>query len=73
MTKIVDAETKPRYVAGCVKEWIELEYFKREIRGIPRLKPAGLRDRLDAHMKRAKRASAPAIVEADSVAESQGD
>lgn len=63
MARVEDAETKARDMVCCVEQWVDLEYFKREIRGIPRLKPAGLDDILDAHMKRAKHASADAPVE----------
>jgi hypothetical protein len=55
-SNIMAGKNKPRDVICCVKSWLELEYFKREIRGIPRLKPAELRDVLDTHMKRARRA-----------------
>lgn len=43
---------QPREMAELMRTWIELEYLKREIRGIPRLKPA----EVGATLSRAKRA-----------------
>ena len=48
-------ETPARDVAQCTRAWVELEKLKREMRGIPPLKPMSLNDLL---LKRARRASA---------------
>jgi hypothetical protein len=42
--KANDRKTEARDVVSCVKSWIELEHLKREMRGIPRLASASLKE-----------------------------
>jgi len=55
--------------AQCSRAWLEIEYAKREWRGIARLKPLDMSDALN-RMKRAQRAKPIAITEAPSTKES---
>jgi len=54
---VLSAETSPRDKAYCTQMIIEAEAFKREMRGIPRLKPMSLND---LPIKRARALRPPA-------------
>lgn len=41
---ILHPDTKPMEKAACTNAVLEVEYFKREMRGVPRLKAHALRD-----------------------------
>ena len=63
--KVRDRSASVRDVALCVGAWINLEKLKREIRGIPPLAAAKLKELCD-HMERVKslrRAEEPAAIE----------
>jgi hypothetical protein len=57
---VCDGKVPPRDAALCARAWIDLERLKREIRGIPPLAPASVKELngLLDNMKRAKRAAA---------------
>ncbi len=57
---IYNPETEPNLVQPLTKEWQSLERFKREMRGIPPLRAASVREALDARKpKRLKPATDP--------------
>jgi hypothetical protein len=63
--RVCDPETPARDVARCIGAWIDLEKLKREIRGIPPLAAAKLKELFD-HMQRVKslrRAGEPKAIE----------
>jgi hypothetical protein len=49
--KALDATTEARDANSSVKAWIELEYLKREIKGIPRLAPHSLKELMDTKQR----------------------
>ena len=59
---VCDEKTPARDVVQCTRGWIELERLKREMRGIPPLAPAKLKELFD-HMKRARPANESCIVD----------
>ena len=52
---IINTATDGRSRAGLVQAWVELEAFKREMRGIPRLAVHRLKEINDARLANAKR------------------
>lgn len=47
--------------AALIRVWVELEYMKRELRGVPRLKPADIQATLKRASNRARTALAEPI------------
>lgn len=75
---VCDEKTPARDAAQCTRVWIDLERLKREIRGIPPLAPAKLKELFD-HMKQVRPTSAsciaddsPTYIEDSPVAETPG-
>ena len=66
MKKVCDEKAPVRDVVQCVRAWRELEQLKREIRGIPPLAPATLKELADLKLAQLKRIeSEPAFTEPD--------
>ena len=66
--KVFDEKTSPREVVQCAETWMKLERFRREMRGIPPLATASLKEvkaLLDS-MKRARPAALYEPVEVES-------
>ena len=56
----------PRQISELIRVWIDLEYLKREMRGIPRLKPAAVGELLrTAKRELAASTEEPTEVEAE--------
>jgi hypothetical protein len=64
---VCEEKTSARDVAQCTRAWIDLEKLKREIRGIPPLAPAKMRELLD--LKRAKPLAIADAIPADELVE----
>ena len=64
VASITEGKTTPRGVVCCANAWLELENFKREIRGIPRLKPVDA-DKFKEQQRRQKKPRQWEIVESD--------
>jgi len=63
MKKVCDEKSHVRDVVQCVRAWRELEQLKREIRGIPPLAPATLKEMADLKLARMRQInSAPFTV-----------
>jgi hypothetical protein len=60
---VCEEKTSARDVAQCTRAWIDLEKLKREIRGIPPLAPAKLRELLD--LKQPKRVAITDAIETE--------
>ena len=58
LQRVHDGKTSARDLAQLVRTWIDLEKFKREIRGIPPLAPASLKEikEFAENLKRTRRA-----------------
>jgi len=56
----LDEKTEARDRVSCVKAWAELEYLKRELRGIPRLASSSLKEIMDAKRELQKSVNGPA-------------
>lgn len=55
---VCDEKTPPRDVVQLTRSWIDLERIKREIRGIPPLAAATLKELADYKLSLAKRVNA---------------
>jgi len=61
---VCDEKTPARDVVQCTRAWIELERFKREVRGIPPLAAASLKEMADYKHALAKQINAgPAFID----------
>ena len=59
--KVIDKATPSMDVAQLARTWMDLERFKREVRGVPALAPATLRELADHRVALARRISSDPV------------